>query len=97
MVKAYKWNDDFVAATVTLPAQGKTLRLRDEDGRPLWRGGPGRGQVRVIRIESLVLVRMRSMRTAAWSIVDGRTGRSLARSSESAGAGRTASPGRESR
>ena len=46
VVKAYKWNDDFVAATVTLPAQGKTVRLRDEDGRPLWRGGPGRGQVR---------------------------------------------------
>ena len=46
VVKAYKWNDDFIAATVTLPAQGKTVRLRDEDGRPLWRGGPGRGQVR---------------------------------------------------
>jgi hypothetical protein len=46
VVKAYKWNDDFVAATVTLPAQGKTVRLRDEDGRPLWRGGPGRGQAR---------------------------------------------------
>ncbi|MEO8594291.1 MAG: hypothetical protein ABI759_13320 [Candidatus Solibacter sp.] len=42
VVKAYKWNDDFVAATVTLPAQGKTLRLRDDDGRPLWRGGPMR-------------------------------------------------------
>jgi hypothetical protein len=45
-VKACKWNDDFMAATVTLPAQGKTVRLRDEDDRPLWRGGPGRGQVR---------------------------------------------------
>lgn len=46
VVKAYKWNDDFVAATVTLPAQGRTLRLRDGDGRPLWLGGPGRGQER---------------------------------------------------
>ena len=46
VVKAHKWNDDFAAATVTLPAQGKTLRLRDEDGRPLWRGGPGHSQVR---------------------------------------------------
>ena len=46
VVRAYKWDNDFVAATVTLPAQGKTVRLRDEDGRPLWRGGPGRGQVR---------------------------------------------------
>ena len=24
VVKAHKWNDDFAAATVTLPAQGKT-------------------------------------------------------------------------
>ncbi len=40
LVKAYKWNDDLVAISVTLPGQGKTVRLRDEDGRPLWRGGP---------------------------------------------------------
>ena len=46
VVKAHKWNDDFAAATVTLPAQARTLRLWDGDGRPLWRGGPGRGQVR---------------------------------------------------
>ena len=46
VVKSYKWNDEFVAATVTLPAQGKTVRLRDEDGRPLWRGGPRGGPVR---------------------------------------------------
>ena len=45
VVKAYRWNDDFVAATVTLPAQGKTVRLRDENGRPLWRGGPRGGAV----------------------------------------------------
>jgi hypothetical protein len=47
VVKAYKWNDDFVAATVTLPGQGKTLRLRDEDGRPLWRGGPRGGPIKL--------------------------------------------------
>ncbi len=38
-VKAYKMNGDMVAATVTLPADKKTIRLRDESGRPLWRGG----------------------------------------------------------
>ena len=47
VIKAYKWNDDFVAATVTLPSQGKTLRLRDEDGRPLWRGGPRGGAIKL--------------------------------------------------
>lgn len=46
VVKAYKVNDDFIAATVTLPAQNKTVRLRDEYGRPMWRGGPGRGPMR---------------------------------------------------
>ena len=44
-VKAYKMNSDFVAATVTLSGQNKTIRLRDEFGRPLWRGGP-RGPMR---------------------------------------------------
>ncbi|MBZ5724392.1 MAG: hypothetical protein LAP87_05285 [Acidobacteriia bacterium] len=38
-VKAYKMNGDMVAASVTLPAGNKTIRLRDEAGRPLWRGG----------------------------------------------------------
>ena len=38
-VKGYKMNGDIVAATVTLPADNKTIRLRDESGRPLWRGG----------------------------------------------------------
>ena len=38
-VKAYKMSGDMVAATVTLPADNKTIRLRDEAGRPLWRGG----------------------------------------------------------
>ncbi len=39
LVKAYPAGGDFVAATVTLPASGKTIRLRDEKGFPLWRGG----------------------------------------------------------
>jgi hypothetical protein len=42
-VKGYKAGDTVVASVVTLPAQGKTLRLRDERGYPLWRGRRGRG------------------------------------------------------
>jgi hypothetical protein len=39
LVKAFKMNNDLMAVTVTLPAVNKTIRLRDEYGRPLWRGG----------------------------------------------------------
>jgi len=39
VVKGYKVGDQVVAASVTLPATGKAIRLRDEDGRPLWMGG----------------------------------------------------------
>jgi len=39
IVKGYKVADQVVAASVTLPAADKTLRLRDENGRPLWMGG----------------------------------------------------------
>jgi hypothetical protein len=46
VAKAYKVNDGFIAATVTLPAQNKTVRLRDESGRPVWRGGPRGAGVR---------------------------------------------------
>ena len=42
VVKAYPVNGDYVAASVTLVGSGKTVRLRDENGRPLWRGGPPR-------------------------------------------------------
>ena len=45
-VKAYKMDSDFVAATVTLPDQNKTVRLRDENGIPLWRGGRWGGPAR---------------------------------------------------
>lgn len=46
VAKAYKVNGNFIAASVTLPAQNKTVRLRDEDGRPVWRGGPRGGSNR---------------------------------------------------
>ena len=38
-VTGYKMNDGVVAITVTLPATGKVLKLRDEAGRPVWMGG----------------------------------------------------------
>ena len=39
VVKAYKTPMGLIAATITLPQAKKTLRLRDDDGLPLWRGG----------------------------------------------------------
>jgi hypothetical protein len=33
-------NNGLMAVTVTLPAGNKTIRVRDENGCPLWRGGP---------------------------------------------------------
>ncbi len=38
-VKGFKANNGLMAITVVLPATNKTFRLRDADGRPLWRGG----------------------------------------------------------
>jgi hypothetical protein len=38
-VTGYQVNDGVVATTVTLPATGKVLKLRDEAGRPVWMGG----------------------------------------------------------
>lgn len=46
VVKAYKMKADFVAAVVTLPAEKKTIRLRDEHGWPMWRGGMRNGPMR---------------------------------------------------
>lgn len=43
VVKGYRSDEDVVAIEVSLPKENKTLRLRDNSGRPLWRGGPGRG------------------------------------------------------
>ena len=42
-VKAYPVSGDYVAAVVTLTGTGKSVRLRDENGFPLWRGGPRGG------------------------------------------------------
>ena len=46
VVKAYKLRETFVAAVVTLPTEKKTIRLRDEDGWPIWRGGMRNGPMR---------------------------------------------------
>ena len=40
-VKGYQMKDGLVAIQVTLTAEKKTLKLRDAQGWPLWRGGPG--------------------------------------------------------
>ncbi len=44
VVKGYKMNDYIVAITVELSPGGKTLRFRDENGRPVWMRGRRRGQ-----------------------------------------------------
>jgi hypothetical protein len=43
-VKGYKLSDSLIAIQVTLTQEKKTLKLRDETGWPLWRGGPWRGR-----------------------------------------------------
>ncbi len=44
VVKGFKAGAEVYAITVTLVAEGKLLRLRDEEGRPVWQGGRfGRG------------------------------------------------------
>lgn len=42
-VKGYKQTDSVIAIQVTLTQEKKTLKLRDDKGWPLWRGGPWRG------------------------------------------------------
>jgi hypothetical protein len=42
-VRGYKQTDDVIAIQVTLAQEKKTLKLRDDNGWPLWRGGPWRG------------------------------------------------------
>jgi hypothetical protein len=39
IVTGYQAGEDVVASLVELPGSKKQLRLRDENGRPLWRGG----------------------------------------------------------
>ena len=41
-VTGYQLPSVVIAIQVKLPAEGKTLRLRDENGWPLWRGRGGR-------------------------------------------------------
>jgi hypothetical protein len=43
VVKAYKMNETLIAITVQLSPGGKTVRFRDENGRPLWMRGRYRG------------------------------------------------------
>jgi hypothetical protein len=38
-VKGYKLNDSVVAISVELNSTGKVLKLRDDNGRPVWMGG----------------------------------------------------------
>jgi len=40
-VKGYKLPSGIVAIEVRLPVGNKTIRLRDENGWPVWRGGGG--------------------------------------------------------
>ena len=39
VAKGYKMNGDVIAISVTLPAENKTIKLRDENGWPVWRQG----------------------------------------------------------
>jgi hypothetical protein len=45
-VTGFQVPDGVVAATVALTGSDRVLKLRDENGRPLWRGGWRRGQQR---------------------------------------------------
>ncbi len=38
-VKGYRLKDEVVAISVSLPSEDKTIKLRDEDGRPVWMRG----------------------------------------------------------
>ena len=42
-VKGYKQTDNVIAIQVTLTQEKRTLKLRDDNGWPLWRGGAWRG------------------------------------------------------
>ncbi len=43
-VKGYSVNGDVVAITARLVAENREIRLRDDNGWPLWRGGGPRGR-----------------------------------------------------
>jgi hypothetical protein len=42
-VKGYRTSDGIVASTVKIEGENRILKLRDENGWPVWRGGPRRG------------------------------------------------------
>ena len=46
IVKGYKTENWILAAQITLVAEKRTVKFRDEHGWPLWRGGFGRGSGR---------------------------------------------------
>ena len=46
VVKGYKRDDSIIAAQITLVAEKRTVRFRDDQGWPVWRGGFGRGRGR---------------------------------------------------
>jgi hypothetical protein len=45
-VKGYKLEDSILAAQITFVAEKRTVRFRDDQGWPVWRGGFGRGRGR---------------------------------------------------
>ena len=45
-IKGYKLEDSILAVQITFVAEKRTVRFRDDQGWPVWRGGFGRGRVR---------------------------------------------------
>lgn len=45
-VKGYKLDDSILAVQITFVAEKRTVRFRDDQGWPVWRGGFGRGRGR---------------------------------------------------
>jgi hypothetical protein len=46
VVKGYELDDRILAVGITLVAERRTVKFRDAQGWPLWRGGFGRGRGR---------------------------------------------------
>ena len=45
-VKGHKLNDSILAGQITFVAEKRSIRFRDDQGWPVWRGGFGRGRGR---------------------------------------------------
>lgn len=43
-VKGYKVDDRVIASQITFTTEKRTVKFRDEQGWPVWRGGFGRGR-----------------------------------------------------